>query len=89
MFVLYWLSMILGLIKSSYIGYNYRQTFYQPGHKYLDTFVNNIYIYVYKEQTEKKKGLETMNEETKKGFKQIQDATDNLFGIIESNISNI
>ena len=37
------------------------------------------------EQTNKKSKLETMIEETKKGFKQIQEATDNLFSIIETN----
>ena len=37
------------------------------------------------EQTNKKSKLETMIEETKKGFKQIQEATNNLFSIIETN----
>lgn len=36
------------------------------------------------EQKQKKESLKTMIEETKKGFKQIQDATDNLFSIIET-----
>jgi len=36
------------------------------------------------EQIKKKEGLKTMIEETKKGFKQIQEATNNLFSIIET-----
>jgi len=36
------------------------------------------------EQTQKKESLKTMIEETKKGIKQIQEATDNLFSIIET-----
>jgi archaellum component FlaC len=36
------------------------------------------------EHTEKRIGLKNMMEETKKGFKQIQEATDNLYSIIDT-----
>ena len=41
-------------------------------------------IQTLEEQIKKKEGLKTMIEETKKGFKQIQEATNNLFSIIET-----